>query len=46
MAQQKGVKRAQKVAQRALKKKINQRVADIRRWERAEEVANAAASKK
>lgn len=46
MPQQKGFKRAQKVAERARKKKIKAREADIRRWERAEEVAVAAADKK
>lgn len=46
MPQQKGVKRALKVAQRAQKKKIKAREADIRRWERAEEVAAAAPASK
>jgi hypothetical protein len=46
MPQQKGFKRAQKVAQRAQKKKIKAREADIRRWERAEEVAATATAAK
>lgn len=43
MPQQKGMKRAVKVAERARKKKITTRTADIRRVERAEEVAAAPA---
>lgn len=43
MAQQKGMKRAVKVAERAKKKKIQAVAADFRRWERAEEVAAAPA---
>ena len=38
MPQQKGMKRAVKVAARAQKKKINARTADLRRYERAEEL--------
>jgi len=44
MPQQKGMKRAVKVAARARKKKINARTADLRRVERAEEVAAAPAA--
>ncbi|HEY9679597.1 MAG TPA: hypothetical protein V6C76_16430 [Drouetiella sp.] len=46
MAQQKGMKRAVKVALRAKKKKLQAQAADFRRWERAEELANAPADKK